>query len=124
MGWAYIIQYFITKGFNLNLNLVNFIFLFTGIILHGTPRKFINAFGEATKGAAGILLQFPFYAGIMGIMTGTNADGSSLAILMSNFFVNISTPKNIPVILILKCRISKLFCTFWRRTMGSSSSNW
>ena len=97
MGWAYIIQYFITKGFNLNLNLVNFIFLFTGIILHGTPRKFIDAFGEATKGASGILLQFPFYAGIMGIMTGTNADGVSLAILMSNFFVNISTPTTFPI---------------------------
>lgn len=97
MGWAYIIQYFITKGFNLNLNLVNFIFLFTGIILHGTPRKFLNAFMEATKGAAGILLQFPFYAGIMGIMTGANSEGVSLAVLMSNFFVNISTPATFPL---------------------------
>ena len=97
MGWVYILQYFITKGFNLNLNLVNFIFLFTGIILHGTPRRFLNAFLEATKGASGILLQFPFYAGIMGIMTGTNSEGVSLAILMSNFFVNISTPKTFPI---------------------------
>lgn len=97
MGWVYIIQFFITKGFNLNLNLVNFIFLFTGIILHGTPRRFLNAFLEATKGASGILLQFPFYAGIMGIMIGTNSEGVSLAILMSNFFVNISTPKTFPI---------------------------
>ena len=102
MGWAYILQYFVTKGFNLNLNLVNFIFLFTGIILHGTPRKFINAFGEATKGAAGILLQFPFYA-------GTNADGSSLAILMSNFFVNISTPKTFPLFSFLSAGIVNFF---------------
>ncbi len=109
MGWAYILQYFVTKGFNLNLNLVNFIFLFTGIILHGTPRKFINAFGEATKGAAGILLQFPFYAGIMGIMTGANADGSSLAILMSNFFVNISTPKTFPLFSFLSAGIVNFF---------------
>lgn len=97
MGWVYIIQYFVTKGFNLNLNLVNFIFLFTGIILHGTPRRFIDAFAEATKGASGILLQFPFYAGIMGVMTGANADGVSLAVLMSNFFVNISTPATFPL---------------------------
>lgn len=97
MGWVYIIQYFITKGFNLNLNLVNFIFLFTGILLHGTPRRFLDAFLEATKGASGILLQFPFYAGIMGIMTGANAEGVSLAIIMSNFFVNISTPATFPL---------------------------
>lgn len=97
MGWVYIIQYFMTKGFNLNLNLVNFIFLFTGILLHGTPRKFLDAFLEATKGASGILLQFPFYAGIMGIMTGANAEGVSLAVIMSNFFVNISTPATFPL---------------------------
>ncbi len=97
MGWVYIIQYFMTKGFNLNLNLVNFIFLFTGILLHGTPRKFLDAFLEATKGASGILLQFPFYAGIMGIMTGANTDGVSLAVIMSNFFVNISTPETFPL---------------------------
>jgi len=97
MGWVYIIQYFVTKGFNLNLNLVNFIFLFTGILLHGTPRRFLDAFLEATKGASGILLQFPFYAGIMGIMTGANAEGVSLAIIMSNFFVNISTPATFPL---------------------------
>ncbi|WP_294704325.1 short-chain fatty acid transporter [uncultured Fusobacterium sp.] len=97
MGWVYIIQYFMTKGFNLNLNLVNFIFLFTGILLHGTPRRFLDAFLEATKGASGILLQFPFYAGIMGIMTGANAEGVSLAVIMSNFFVNISTPATFPL---------------------------
>lgn len=109
MGWAYIIQYFITKGFNLNLNLVNFIFLFTGILLHGTPRRFLDAFLEATKGASGILLQFPFYAGIMGIMTGANSEGLSLAIIMSNFFVNISTPKTFPLFSFLSAGIVNFF---------------
>ncbi|WP_291259859.1 short-chain fatty acid transporter [Fusobacterium sp.] len=109
MGWAYILQYFMTKGFNLNLNLVNFIFLFTGILLHGTPRRFLDAFLEATKGASGILLQFPFYAGIMGIMTGANAEGLSLAVIMSNFFVNISTPKTFPLFSFLSAGIVNFF---------------
>ena len=87
MGFVYIGYYLVTKGFALNLNLVNFIFLFLGILLHGTPRRYLNALAEAIKGAAGILLQFPFYAGIMGIMVGADADGMSLAKLMSNFFV-------------------------------------
>jgi len=109
MGWTYIINFFITSGFNLSLNLVNFIFLFTGIILHGTPRKYLNAFAEATKGAAGILLQFPFYAGIMGIMTGVSPEGSSLAILMSNFFINISNEATFPVLSFLSAGLVNFF---------------
>ena len=97
IGFAYVGQYLYTKGFALNLNLVNFIFLFLGILLHGTPKRYLNALAEAIKGAAGILLQFPFYAGIMGIMVGADADGMSLAKLMSNFFVNISTERTFPV---------------------------
>lgn len=74
MGIVYIVYYLKIKGFNLNLNIVNFIFLFTGIILHGTPRRYLSAISEAIKGAGGIILQFPFYAGIMGIMVGKDLD--------------------------------------------------
>jgi short-chain fatty acids transporter len=98
MGIAAMIWFFKTKGFgNLGLDIVNFIFLFFGILLHKTPKKFLVAFAEATKGAAGVLLQFPFYAGIMGIMTGKDAAGTSLALILSNFFVNISTAKTFPM---------------------------
>lgn len=109
MGYSYIIYYLATKGFNLNLDIVNFIFLFTGIILHKTPRNFINAIGEASKGAAGIILQFPFYAGIMGIMVGKNADGISLAAQMSNFFVGISTVTTFPLFSFLSAGIVNFF---------------
>ena len=71
LGFAYIIYYFVTKGFNLDLNIVNMIFMFLGILLHGDLRKYVDAIGEAAGGAAGILLQFPFYAGIMGLMVAT-----------------------------------------------------
>lgn len=97
MGFTAIFYHFATSGISLNLNIINFIFLFTGILLHGTPRRFIDAIFEATKGSSGILLQFPFYAGIMGMMVGKNAEGVSLAIQMSNFFVGISTPKTFPL---------------------------
>ena len=90
-GIVYLIYYFATKGFALNLNIVNFIFMMLGIILHGTPRNYIDAMDEAIKGAGGIVLQFPFYAGIMGMMTD-----SGLAAVMSNWFVSISTPLTFP----------------------------
>lgn len=109
MGFAYIVNYLITKGFALNLNIVNFIFLFLGIFLHGTPKRYIAAVAEATKGASGILLQFPFYAGIMGIMVAADADGNSLAVLMSNFFVRISTAKTFPVFSFISAGVVNFF---------------
>lgn len=109
MGFVYIGHYLMTNGFALNLNIVNFIFMFLGIFLHGTPRKYLNAVYEAVKGSSGILLQFPFYAGIMGIMTGTDADGNSLAILMSNFFVRISTTKTFPVFSFISAGVVNFF---------------
>lgn len=109
MGYTYIIFYLLKNGFALNLDIVNFIFLFTGIMLHGTPRKFLNAITEATKGASGIILQFPFYAGIMGIMVGKNLDGISLAAQMSNFFVGVSTIKTFPLFSFISAGIVNFF---------------
>ena len=109
MGFSYIIYYFINKGFDLNLDIVNFIFLFLGILLHRTPKRFLSALAEAAKGAGPILLQFPFYAGIMGMMTGKNPDGISLAILMSNVFVNISNKVTFPMFSFLSAGLVNFF---------------
>lgn len=97
MGLAYLIWHFSTKGFDLNLDIVNLIFLVLGLLFHRTPINYVKAVDDAVKGAGGIILQFPFYAGIMGLMTGVNADGLSLAHVISNWFVSISTPRTFPV---------------------------
>jgi len=98
MGFAYIIYNFTQVGINLSLDFVNFIFMYVGVLLHGTLRKYIDAINEAAKSAGGIILQFPFYAGIMGMMTGANPEtGVTLAGLISNAFVSISTVKTYPL---------------------------
>ena len=109
LGFAYIIYYFATKGFNLGLNIVNMIFMFLGILLHGDLRKYVDAIGDAASGAAGILLQFPFYAGIMGLMVAQNGDGVSLASIIANFFVNISNDVTFPVLTFLSAGIINFF---------------
>ncbi len=109
MGFAYIVFHFTTKGFDLGLNIVNFIFMFVGILLHGTLRRYIDAVIEGAKGASGIILQFPFYAGIMGMMTGLNAEGVSLAGVISNGFVSISTATTFPVFTFLSAGIVNFF---------------
>ncbi|MDK2867724.1 MAG: short-chain fatty acid transporter [Clostridiales bacterium] len=110
MGLVYIIYYFATNGFELNLNIVNFLFLFLGILLHKTPRRFLDAISAAAKGTAGIILQFPFYAGIMGMMTGVSAaTGASLAGEISQFFVAISTQTTYPLFTFLSAGVVNFF---------------
>ena len=115
-GFVYIVNYFVgvvKAGENvanaLNLNIVNMIFLFLGILLHGSLRRYVDAIADAASGAAGILLQFPFYAGIMGLMVATDASGASLAGVLSNFFVSISTNVTFPMISFLAAGIVNFF---------------
>lgn len=89
-GLAWLVQYFVNSG-TLNLNVVNFTFLFLAIILHQTPRRLLNCLQEAIKGGAGIVIQFPFYAGIMAIMVQ-----SGLAQTISSGFVAIATETSLP----------------------------
>ena len=109
LGFAYIIYNFATKGFNLSLNIVNMIFLFLGVLLHGDLRRYVDAIGDAAGGAAGILLQFPFYAGIMGLMVAQNGDGVSLAGIIADFFVRISNDVTFPVFTFLSAGIINFF---------------
>ena len=92
LGLAYLAQHFITKGFDLNLNIVNLIFFILGIIFHGTPKRFLAAVATAVKTSGGIIIQFPFYAGIMGMMVD-----SQLAGVMSQWFVTISNVNTFPL---------------------------
>ena len=114
-GFAYIIYYFATleEGKNiasaLNLNIVNFIFLFLGILLHGDLRRYVDAIGEAAAGASGILLQFPFYAGIMGMMVAANDQGVSLAGVISEFFVSVSNNVTFPMLSFLAAGVVNFF---------------
>ena len=116
MGFAYIIYYFVgvvKAGGNvasaLNLNIVNMLFLFLGLLAHGDLRRYVDAIGEASTTAAGILLQFPFYAGIMGMMVGTNEAGVSLASAISNGMMAISTDLTFPMITFLSAGIVNFF---------------
>ena len=109
LGFTYIVYYFVQNGFTLGLNIVNMIFMFLGILLHGDLRKYVDAIGEAAGGAAGVLLQFPFYAGIMGLMVATNEAGTSLAGVISHFFVNISNNVTFPMLSFLAAGIVNFF---------------
>ncbi|HRG77698.1 MAG TPA: TIGR00366 family protein, partial [Leptospiraceae bacterium] len=104
VGFFYITIYFLSSGFKLNLDIVNFSLLFLGILLHLTPIRFLDAAKLAVKGTSGIILQFPFYAGIMGMMVD-----SGLAKNISNLFVEISNPTTFPLFTFWSAGILNLF---------------
>ncbi|TKW67859.1 MAG: short-chain fatty acid transporter [Paracoccus denitrificans] len=102
-GIIWLVLYFAGGG-GLNLNVVNFAFLFVGLTLHGTARSVLAALDDAVKGGAGIVIQFPFYAGIMAIMTGTG-----LAATMSEWFVALSSAATLPFWSFISAGIVNIF---------------
>lgn len=82
MGLVYLAYYFATRGFELNLNIMIFVFIILGLFLHRTPMRFTIAMSRASSNVSAIIFQFPFYAGIMGIMTYTGL-GERLGELMA-----------------------------------------
>lgn len=90
-GLIYIVYWFATKGFDISLNVMNFIVLMLGILMHGTPSSINKAFEEGARGAYGIALQFPIYAGIQGMI-----GGSGLIAIIANYFASISTVATFP----------------------------
>lgn len=88
LGFVYIIYAFSTKGFAaLDFNLLNAIFLFAGILMYGNIANYVRAVAAAAGGVSGVIFQFPFYAGIMGIVKY-----SGLVMVLANGIVSISTP--------------------------------
>ena len=106
---AYLVIHLAVRGAGLDLGGVIMIFLALGLLLHSTPVDYVRAFGKATTGAAGIILQFPFYAGIMGIITGIGASGISLGGVMAEACIRISNPVTYPLLTFLCAAVLNMF---------------
>jgi short-chain fatty acids transporter len=94
LGVAYLARYFAAAGDPLNalnLNILNLAFLMLGFVLHKTPARLMRAVQDATPAVWGVILQFPFYAGIAGIITGTHLNERLAAL-----FVRVSTAATFP----------------------------
>ena len=74
------------------------------ILLHRSFFQFLEAVDEAITGSAGILIQFPLYFGIMGIMRSSGLVGE-----ISDFFVSISTATTYPIFTFFSAGIVNVF---------------
>ncbi|MBR5249315.1 MAG: short-chain fatty acid transporter [Bacteroidales bacterium] len=109
LGLSYLFLSLFVQGRSFDLNAVILLFMMLGILLHKTPIRYVQALTAATSSCAGILLQFPFYAGIMGIMTGLSPEGTSIAGQISAWCVQISNQTTFPVVSFLSAGLVNIF---------------
>jgi short-chain fatty acids transporter len=92
------------SGFNLDINSVIFLFFIAGLLLHWTPIAYVEAVNNAARVTGPLILQYPLYGGIMGIMTVTG-----LADVISKAFVAFSNVRTLPFWNFIASMIISLF---------------
>jgi short-chain fatty acids transporter len=103
-GLGYIGYYFSSKGFDLNPNIVNFTLLIAGMIAHKTPIAYVRAVDDGIRACGQVALQFPFYAGIMGMMAG-----SGLVSVLAGWLIAVSTEFTLPLTTLISAAIVNIF---------------
>lgn len=102
---AFLVQYLPQlRALNITPDMLNFFMFGLAILLHGNFRRFLLAVEEAIKDTSGILIQFPLYFGIMGIMTE-----SGLIQQISDFFISISSPGTFPIFTFISAGLVNIF---------------
>ncbi|GAB2893046.1 TIGR00366 family protein [Paraburkholderia jirisanensis] len=87
LGVGYLAVQWHAKGFELDINTTILIFLLAGLALQRKPIAYADAIRRAARQTGSMLLQYPMYGGVMGIMSGTG-----LASVIAKTFVAIATP--------------------------------
>ncbi|NNF19647.1 MAG: short-chain fatty acid transporter [Flavobacteriaceae bacterium] len=89
---------------NITPNMLNFFMLGLALLLHGSLAKFGKAVESAIGDTAGILIQFPLYFGIMGIMAGSGMIGD-----ISDFFASVANSTTLPVLTFFSAGLVNVF---------------
>ena len=87
-----------------DLNNLNLGFLAAGLLLHWRPRSFLRAVAQSVPATAGVIIQFPFYGGIFGMIAKT-----PLSERLADVFVQFSTKESFPVIVAMYSAVLDLF---------------
>lgn len=107
LGW-YLIDVFRTSPQGplaaLDLNTYNLIFITVGLLLHWRPKRFMRAVADAVPATSGVLIQFPFYAVIFGMISGTGISAS-----LAHLFTRISSPGDYPLLVALYSSVLGIF---------------
>ncbi|WP_209125270.1 short-chain fatty acid transporter [Alkalihalobacillus sp. BA299] len=103
LGLLWLVSYFGAGG-AVTINIVIMTFFALGLFLTPSVNKYINSFTGGAKSSYGIIMQFPFYAGIMGIMVSTG-----LAADIASAFVSVANEKTLPVLGFISAGVVNMF---------------
>ena len=104
IGLSFLWRYLREHGFDLNHNVVNCTFLMLGMILHRSPVAYGRAIAASVRGVSGIVLQFPFYGGILEVMKLTGLSTS-----IAHVFVASASAHTLPFFTFLASILTKSF---------------
>ena len=104
IGLSFLWRYLREHGFDLNHNVVNCTFLMLGMILHRSPVAYGRAIAQSVRGVSGIVLQFPFYGGILEVMKLTGLSTS-----IAHVFVASASAHTLPFFTFLASILTKSF---------------
>lgn len=104
LGLTFLVRYVREHGFDLNHNVVNCSFLMLGLVLHPSATSYARAIAQSVRGVSGILLQFPFYGGILAVMSF-----SGLSEKIAHAFVAAASPHSLPFFTYLASIVTKSF---------------
>ncbi|WP_303290144.1 short-chain fatty acid transporter [Marinobacter sp. SS5-14b] len=101
---SYLVGKVIDHGFSINLNTIILLFLALGLILHRSPAAYLKAAEKAVNAGRGIIVQFPLYAGIAGMMTN-----AGLVTQFSEAIIAVATPETFPLLTFLSAGMVNFF---------------
>jgi short-chain fatty acids transporter len=82
----------------------NLVLFALAILLHWQPKSFLQACEEGIKSTWGVVIQYPLYGGIFGLMSYTE-----LGSVLTHFFVNASSPRLFPLVVYVYSAILNYF---------------
>ncbi len=104
----------VTRGFGASwtINAYNAVFLVAALLLQWRPSNLVRAFANGARTASGVILQFPFYAGIFGVINNTG-----LGAWLGGLFVQFATTDSYPLVVYFYSGFMNLF-------VPSAGSKW
>ncbi|WP_409328790.1 short-chain fatty acid transporter [Trujillonella humicola] len=101
---GYLVVYVVQEGFDLTLDIVNWSFLAAILLIVRSPAELAELVSGAVRTVGEVLIQYPLYAGIIGMMTA-----SGLATQLSEFFSDVAGPGTLGVLAFLSAGLLNLF---------------
>ena len=101
---AYLVIFFMRNGFVLNLDIVNWTFLALILLLVGNARELAELIKQGGSTVGEVLLQYPLYAGIIGMMSATG-----LSVIISEWFIEISSAQTLGFFTFISAGLLNIF---------------